>query len=485
MDDRTFGIGVVQKAAPEGKVDISKVTGTIPAWQDGMPQVTPVNYQALLAQYKSWTYICANKNANSFASVELKLFVTKQSANQKIWVKTKAINKEMKDYLMSLAHVKSLPCVRKAVEIVEVTEHPLLDLMFKVNPFMDRYELLFLSDIFLELTGNCYWYVVRNSFNVPVQIWLLSPDRVKIVPSQEKWISGYIYTCLDGRLIPFMPDEIVHFKFPNPMNQFYGWSPLQAMVSSIMINEQMDQYQINLTRNNAIPSMALVAPKDAMISEEQWKRILSRWNSTYGGVRNTGKTAWLESGFDIKQLAFPPKDMAYEKGRKWTMQEICAAYGVPMSKVTVESVNRANADAGNYQYLADTIKPRCSFFTERLNQDLVPMIDENLFFTFDNPVPGDKQFELEERKGNLGSYVTTVNEERKKMGLEEVEWGNIPLVGNGIAPLGSQPAQPMQLPGQSDPFPVVPEKKMLENDMAEELANIILFEVEKRRRAIG
>lgn len=130
-----------------------------------------------------------------------------------------------------------------------------------------------------------------------------------------------------------------------------------------------------------------------------------------------------------------------------------------MSKLTTESVNLANAYVGEHQYMQDTIEPRLRRIEESINEKLMPMYDENLFIAYDPVVPSDKEFELKERTSNLLSYITTVNEEREKMGLEEVEWGKIPLAPAGIAPLGSQAAAP-GAPG-SEGTPVIPGEEEL------------------------
>jgi hypothetical protein len=90
--------------------------------------------------------------------------------------------------------------------------------------------------------------------------------------------------------------------------------------------------------------------------------------------------------------------------------------------------------------MQDTIEPRLRRIEETINEKLMPMYDENLFVAYDSVVPDDKAFELTTRTANLGSYVTTVNEEREKMGLDKVAWGDVPLAPPTIAPLGSQPA---------------------------------------------
>ena len=129
----------------------------------------------------------------------------------------------------------------------------------------------------------------------------------------------------------------------------------------------------------------------------------------------------------------------HRRGRRWNREEICAAYGVPMSKVTSENVNLANAYVGERQYAADTILPRTTRIEEKLNENsFIQRYGQNMFVAFDNPVPEDKEFELKERESDLKNSVKSINEVRKQRGLEEVEWGNIPLVTAGVAPLGSQ-----------------------------------------------
>ena len=281
------------------------------------------------------------------------------------------------------------------------------------------------------------------------------------------------------------------------------------MADTYNIQLQMDEYQYNLVKNQAIPPVAIIAPKDSVVTENQYRRLMARWNATYQGARNSGKTAYLEMGFDIKQLAQTPKEMTFLLGRKWTMQELCAAYGVPLSKVTTEAVGRANAEAGDFQYMADTIRPRCTLVEEQLNKTLVPMMDPNLFFMFDNCVPDDKEYQLKERMGNLQSNVTVVNEEREQLGKDAVEWGDRPIVSTGVGPMQTQEEkqadqdrqaeqQAQQLQDAQDAKDTKdqekkdaqaadkadkPDKGEKDRDIAKALADVIYMELEKKRRA--
>lgn len=506
-----FGMGAVMKAdGPNPITPGNLMLDTVPSWFDNQKLIHPANYTALLQAFKGWVYICSSKNSVAFGAVPLKLYVTKESVKQKVFTRTKQVSRTTRKYMEAPFHanIANLRCVRKSEEILEVPDHPLLDMLYKVNSFMNRFDLFELSNLFLELVGNTYWYVVKNKLGVPAEIWLMQPDRVKIVPSREEWIKGYVYTTLDGRDIPFMPDEVIHFRFPNPHSQYYGWSPLQSMADAYNTNEAYNQFEQHLLKNNAVPPIALIAPKDSVIPEAQFKNIIARWNATYGGVYNAGKAAWLDAGFDVKPLAASPKEMAFAVGRRWMMQEICAAYGVPLSKVSVENVNRANAESGDYQYMVDTIRPRCTRFEEKLNETLIPMVDENLFLMFDNPVPDDATYALKERESNLKSYLTSVNEERAKVGMEAAPWGDVPITPMTVGPFGAKPVGGMGPDGNPIPgntpgsnvgdmaggVPINPEEdipldeggvnasKELEDMLVGYLANQVVTEISQKRR---
>lgn len=444
-------INKVDKASRDAVM--GKMADTIPPWLDNQRNwwwIRKGDYKALLGSYKSWIYVCSNKNASTFAQQQLKLFVTKEAKDEKLLVKTKAIVPAIRKQIYSNSAITSLQCVTKAMDVEEVTEHPFLDLMKNVNPFMNRFELFEMTDLHQELCGNAYWYIVKNQLGLPLEIWLLDPSKVFIVPSKEKWIIGYVYRRDDGLEIPFLPEEIIHFKFPNPNDYYYGWSPLQAMLSSYNLNEAYNQREAALQKNQGVPPIALVPPKDSVYGDADYKRILRRWNQTYGNTNNVGKTAWLEGGFDVKILqgTGAKQDISNLLGRKWTREEIADAYGVPMSKLTSESVNRANAESGDYSYLKDTINPRCIRNVEKLNERLMPMFDQRLFLMYVDVIPEDKEFILKERESLISSNVRSVNEVRKELGDEEVEWGKYPIVSQTMVPYTGEKPEPAPAPGQ-------------------------------------
>jgi len=124
-----------------------------------------------------------------------------------------------------------------------------------------------------------------------------------------------------------------------------------------------------------------------------------------------------------------------------------------MSKLTTEDVNRSNAQSGNWQYQNDTVEPRLRRIEEEINAKLMPMYASNLVVAYDSTLPEDKAFELTRRTAYLGSYVTTVNEEREKLGMDKVPWGDAPLAPAGIGPLGEQKPSAPGIEGQTSGKP--------------------------------
>lgn len=402
-------------------------------WEKHLPLSQTANYAALVSAYKSWVYICANKNATSVANANLRVYVKKKSKDQKTHFVTKAVEKS------TLVRLQKNPALNKIVtkgsSIEEVEEHPIYDLFAKVNPFISRFDLWEMTTLFLEMTGNAYWYIVKDeTFNIPIQLWILPSQYMQVAVSREKLVSGYIYTRGTEK-IPFDENEIIHFKYPSMTSMFYGQGCLMAAIDSYDFEQSTKQFETTLMKNQGRPEAVLQTEQG--LTDPEFNRLREQWDNKYGPAGRKGKPLILEKGLKYTPLTMTPKEINFVMGRKLAREEIAAVFGVPISKLTTEKVNLANAFIGERQYMADTISPRLKRIEEKLNERLMPLYDENLFLAYDEVVPEDKEFEIKERESNLRMMVTTVNMEREKMNLDPVKWGDLPLVQPGVAPLGS------------------------------------------------
>lgn len=306
----------------------------------GMSQeaIQPNDFDALVNAYRSWSYICINMNATTVAQQKLKLYVAKQQG-QKIIGQTRQVEKKVKDYLFT--HYSHLNCVTKAVDIEQVTEHPFLDLMKNVNNFMNRFDLWETTQMFLELTGNSYWYVINNNLGTPVELWILPAHNVVIVPDEKTFIKGYIYKKGWHDLIPFKEEEVIHFKFANPHNVLYGMSPLAGVAYAHDINYNMNRYEMAVFKNGGRLEGAFET--DESIREEDFERLKAELHQSFGSAEAAaGISPLLDKGVKYKSYGLSPRELNFLAGRKITREEILGAFNVPLSKVTTGDVNRCH-----------------------------------------------------------------------------------------------------------------------------------------------
>jgi len=413
-----------RKSAKMGWIDSS-------FWGLGEGKMQPTDFDRQVRAYRDTVFSCVNINASTMAGVPLRLYVAKGSKSKTFKLtETKQVSKRQKDYLFSEASLQSY--LRKAVDVEEVVDHPFFDLMRNVNGFNNQFDLKELTTIFLELTGNGYWYCPSSGLGTPAEIWVLYSQWMKIIPDPKKFIKGYILER-GMKKIKFDESEIVHFKYPSPFSEFYGMGPLMGAANAYDLEKDMTDYEKAMFENMGRPDIAIIAKKG--LQKGMQERLGKMWKGAYGGPKKAGKVAIIQADLEIKDFGFPPREMSYLQGRKRTLQQIANAFGIPLSLLTTESVNRSNAEQGNYQHAKNTILPRCRRFEEKLNEKLLSRYDEKLFCAFDNPVPEDVEIKLKERESNLKTGYSSINQERQEDGQDKVDWGGVPILPTTHAPI--------------------------------------------------
>lgn len=401
-------------------------------FQHGRPLLNPTDQLALLNAFKSLAYVCGSRNAAAFASTPLGLFVAKRTTTQKILAPTRPISKKMKAYFDQTPNISMMPQYKAAAEIEEITEHRLIDMFQRVNPFMNRFTLFEISDIFLELTGNCYWYLVKDALGIPVEIWPIPPDRMEVVPDPEEFISHYVFRTGLSQKKRFELDEIIHFKWPNPTNQYYGMSPLQAVADAYNINMNMFNFENALLKNNARPEGFFSTEEE--LGDNEFDRLKEELAEFYNGITNNGRSGVLDHGVTYQAITMKPKDLSFIQGYKRIKTEIYEAFDNPEGLFDL-SANRANAEAAAATFAKLSTFPRHRRFEETLNERLVPMYDEKLFVAFDNVIQEDKEFKLKEDTELIKAAVISGNEVREERHMEPMPGLEEPLVSRSLVPL--------------------------------------------------
>jgi len=310
----------------------------------------------------------------------------------------------------------------------ELREHPFLDLMREVNPFHTRFWLWSETIAFLELTGNAYWWLVSDALGTPREIWLVQSQHMRVIPDAQRFIAGYEFR-LHGRTVRFAPDEIIHFKYPNPCSLYYGRGPLQAAAGAVDAHEAVQSAQWHAFRNGAQPGLALST--EQKLDESVLRRLERRIHDRYGGTEQAGKALILEQGMTAHPFTLSPREMDFIRSGEFSREEVLGIFKVPAAIAGIaKDVNRASADSLHQIFMRFTIAPKLQLLAEQLNQDLLPRYDASLVCSFGEVSLENRAEDRADMQARLSLGVTTVNEERARLGLPPAPWGEEPKKGN-------------------------------------------------------
>jgi len=318
----------------------------------------------------------------------------------------------------------------------EIDKHPLVAMLKYVNPFQTGQELFELSQMYLDLVGECFWVLNRNRLGIPAEIWIAPPERMAVVPSKEKFIQGYIYQ-FGGERVPLEVEEVIHIMYPNPANPYRGIGPAQSIAVDLDSEAYSGQWNRNFFYNDASPGLVIEHP--GTVDPDEAERVKAKWEQEHRGVGKAHKIHILSEGAKISRYQISQKDMDFWRLRKVNREVILGAYGIPASIMGIEGPgSRARAEADAYIFAKYVVKPRLTRFREKLNEQLCILFGKDLELDFDDPVPENReQLVLEVDSGIKAGYLT-INEARGKMGLDPVKNGDVFIIPMAVIPTPAQ-----------------------------------------------
>jgi len=314
----------------------------------------------------------------------------------------------------------------------QVYDHIFFDLL-KTEPFHNTFQLKYMTEAHLNLTGNAYWVLTLNSFGRPVKVRFLFSNKTTPRFDKEKGERYYEYDDA-GTLRKFSKDEIVHFRFPNPLSDLRGMGPVEAGRKKINLIEYMEEYQLSTFGNRAIPP-GYIKTSEEIVGEEA-ERIKTAWKKKYGGIEKAGEIAVLGKGSDFVKLIMSPEDLQFLSSIEFTEEQLGAMFGLsPYDLGRVTDVNRANAYELDKKYNKKTLTPRLVMRDISITENILQKYDKKLFAKHPDVIPEDKEFELKKDSTLFSTASITPNQIAKKWGYEPFDGGDVRLIAFNLVPL--------------------------------------------------
>jgi len=194
--------------------------------------------------------------------------------------------------------------------------HPLCRLLDAPNPWLTAWELWYLTVVYLELTGNCFWYVAPTEAGTPAELWVIPTPWVKVLPDPVAYVRGYEVAAPGGTVETFSPREIVHLKYPNPLDPHRGLSPLQAVALTVDANLELIRARHQTFR--AGPRPGIVLHTEQALSTQTLSRLEDKLKEKFSGRDAWYRPMVLEQGLSATPWTLTPAEMDFLNSSKLT-----------------------------------------------------------------------------------------------------------------------------------------------------------------------
>ena len=401
-------VDAIRAYIPERKTAIG---ASIPTWESGMPQNPPGNYYRFGREGYGGDEVV-------FACIE--------------------------ELCTSAAEPRIAALVKKPGGPEKLEEHEIIDLLERPNPFMDRFAFWATVILHLMLSGNAYIEKVRSASGKVVELWLLRPDRVWVVPDERRFIGGYEYRISD-RTYQIDANDIIHAKLRNPISDYYGLAPLSVIAQRVDVDVAMRQFVGAFFRNAGVPAGLLNITKSVSPAERQM--IRDRFRGELGGpsgwhsllVLDNTEASYTAMGMPLGErgLVMPELDEINEV-------RLAMVFGVPLeligARIGMLHGNRSTTKEARAGFWDETLAPLYAMLAASLNTGLVPEFSGLDYVEFDMSTVKALQEDQDAKHTRIREDVKTgllsVQEGRAELGKDpEYEDDAILMLPDNLSPI--------------------------------------------------
>jgi HK97 family phage portal protein len=350
----------------------------------------------------------------------------------------------------------------------EVGPKEVYDLLDRPSQHMIYDELLSLFVMDYMLIGNAYWYRMRpGADGRDMNLYRLAPAYVKIIPGKFG-PKRYEYQVPGQRdKLILQPEDVIHFRRPNPHSAFYGIGVIQGGGRSMDMELAIVDTITSYYENKADPS--LVVSTERRVSRDVFTKLRAQMRARTAGPKRAGELLVLESGLKADTLGASASDALFDKlmtmSRGRVLQKFRAhprLLGLAVeSGGSTDKISDIRREFDNY-----TLRPFMKRMAAAINSGLLEAeFGVRMVFDYQQVLPAEEAIKVGESVGKLpGVKIREVRKQYEQFGIEEstgdpdldeevlnLPLGNLgpdgqpldPSVASGAdQPLGSEPGRP-------------------------------------------
>lgn len=409
--------GAIRLMVPERKIAIG---ATVPTWEQGTPLYQKESYYRYALEGYS-------RNEITFACIE-------ELATSAAEPRMKALDASGED----------------------IESHPILDLLDRPNPFLDRFQFWATVIMHLSISGNAYIEKVRSAAGQVVELWLLRPDRMFVIPDEQRYIGEYEYR-IEEQVKRVDATDVIHLRYRNPLDDFYGLPPLAVAAGRVDTDNAMRAYTAAFFRNAGVPAGMLTITKQVGASERQI--IKDRFRNETAGAGNWHSLMVLdntEATYTAMGLPLGERGLVLPELDEISETRIAMVFGVPQELIGARLSMRGQRSAAREAragFWDETLIPLYQMLSEPLNTGLVPEFTGVDRVEFDlstvKALQEDEDAKSTRVLAQMAAGVISYQEARVDLGREpDFEPGAILILPDNLSPL---PVEQLAAPPEPTP----------------------------------
>ena len=212
------------------------------------------------------------------------------------------------------------------------------------NPFQDisTFKRNLITDYLID--GNIFVYFDG------VHLYHLPANKVNIHASKTSYIDKFTF----NETVDYSPSEIIHIKDNSFYSIYRGISRLKPALRTMILMQNMRQFQDNFFKNGAVPGLVLKSPNT--LSEKIKERMIQSWTLRYRPDSGGRRPLILDGGIEIDSISNTNfRELDFQAAIHENEKIILKALGIP--PILLDSGNNANIRPNMRMYYLETVLP--------------------------------------------------------------------------------------------------------------------------------
>jgi HK97 family phage portal protein len=276
----------------------------------------------------------------------------------------------------------------------------------------------------LLIHGNALLVKVREDGpdEPPTALYPLAWTHLSAYAPSGGPIVGWSTTQFDGQERWLRPEDVIHFAWMAPDGNEIGIALLEALGTTVRIEDAATRYQTAQFRNGNRPSLAVsVDMENPKVEVLDWMR--ERVESIHKGPDQAGKTIFTGAKTKMQPLSLTPVEAELIEQRTLNMREVGMVYDLAGPLMNdLSHATLANVEEYQKAMYRDVVPPWTTLIVETIQTQLLDPEDawknRVIRFDFTDKLRGDPLEMSQAMRSDVEGGLRTRNEARRLMGIE-------------------------------------------------------------------